>query len=690
MSLARARSHSQDILELIGRHDLTKIPEDQQKLLSVPNSWAVDLHDEPQGPARVPDHVLHTTKEAYLASRDHQKNQNGSDANGSTNGSTRNNQRRNSAAESTQTPKTSPAKAVRSSPPERNTTPSSVEHTELSWSQSPERPPQVPNAPGSSMVCETPAAPLPASRMGPPSVLPSQSSLLLPQAAPVFSLPPPSSDNEEDLETHLPEVQSQPDVPVNMGARLMPPRAHLTISSSLTTNTPPCAQPEQLLPSSRDTEVIPMTEKRQSPVPPSPPHNRRRMKPIRFSSTSPKQARLASAPSSFAGRLPNTTVYASIESSYSSVTSSPVVPSQTEGRSFPIEQLPTREERRLSDVAGAHLNGDEQKGQQKPTVLPEVQTNLLSQRALSNNAQLTDSTLDPYSAFSDAYPDYISKHAGNLWNFVMACVSLQFLQDEMLLVEFLYDDYIRTFSSGYLPYCRKAGPGQEPLSSSEWFNMFVKESKYTQRIVNRKTLSLVLASYPVQVAKARQLVKGDIYEKSSEEGSTDWSSKDNEQRPMRADGTVMASRRSDNGVGEGMTKAYPLLLDGATDLEDPVEDSTPHRKPAQSPHRPKLQPPAGTERRRYFTQPPPQYVPQTGRTVPQSSAASANTPTSRARRSLPYYPYNSPTSSRRSSLGLTPGKDDSRTSRLKEFMKRKRESDIGDNAPSKRRLGSRA
>ncbi|KAG6324208.1 hypothetical protein E4U44_001400 [Claviceps purpurea] len=115
---------------------------------------------------------------------------------------------------------------------------------------------------------------------------------------------------------------------------------------------------------------------------------------------------------------------------------------------------------------------------------------------------------DMYSLFTSTYLSYTTTHAGTLKNFIKALLCLEYLQSERGLHEFLYDDFIRAFSSAYLQYVRNAGPGQEALPAVEWFNLRGGQPEFSRMIITKESVNAALEEFPEEVALARQYIRG--------------------------------------------------------------------------------------------------------------------------------------------------------------------------------------
>lgn len=579
-------SPRQDISELLRRgRILSVIPKDQQNLLERPGSWAVDLKNAPHGLANVPGHVLETTVQAYRARRDTRPSRYNSP-----DGSERSNHENGDAGPSSSRPETEPR-----SPPER----------EISWSKSPE--PAQPELEAPTELPVVRETPKPASMAPPPLPKPQL------QQAPAFDDDLQNSD-EEDLEVELPHAQAQLDViPVNMAAAGPAPTPTPTqTDSTQAVETPPCAQPSQ--------KVVPDTVVKRASPPAKPAEGRRRRhKPIELTSSPIKAVIPTVAPR----RMPTTKTFLNDMSSSHS-TSSSMVPATNSSLGsvrasvehcadilvVTVEQETGRADVHMDDVVGAtqqdHAARPETAADQ-PTPDPPVK-----QPAPARGFAPLNQQLNPYEAFAVAYPDYVTTYEGSLWNFVRACVYIEFLQKERSLRQCLYDDFIRAFS-GYLRYYDNAGPGQEPLPAIEWFNNIPGPALYNGMVITSRDLEYIFNCFQNEVGRARQYMT-PTDDAALEKGRA-------QKKPAQPKSTLHPRQR----------KPPPNFgLDGAMDV-DPPEGAVPEAAaPAQPPSQP--QTPPTLHPRRPLTQLPLPPSPQLGSESPAPTAtpAPAATPTASA------------------------------------------------------------
>lgn len=138
----------------------------------------------------------------------------------------------------------------------------------------------------------------------------------------------------------------------------------------------------------------------------------------------------------------------------------------------------------------------------------------------------SDHASTPLYDFGNAYPDYSERYSGTQLNFVKACLCLEYLRGERALRDFLYDDFIRLFSHGYLDYVNGAGPAQQPLSAIEWFNLQTGPPLYTRQVMTNDNIDAALTFYEADVATirgqvAQQQQEEEVEEEGEEEGGVE-------------------------------------------------------------------------------------------------------------------------------------------------------------------------
>ncbi|GAB0136998.1 hypothetical protein EsDP_00005281 [Epichloe bromicola] len=304
-------------------------------------------------------------------------------------------------------------------------------------------------------------------------------------------------EDEEEMEVDLPRAHQSSQARVNLvSARMQVTStpADGIITQTTSNETPSCAQPDQgvipatVLPKQYAVPCVDGPERRKH----------RRMQPIQFKGTTPvKRAN----PSAFE-RLPTTSRLAEVDSSLSTSSSS-LIPATCATNS--TQNSITGHALAAQQYTAEHASGLNPLHQSYDTTShprPSIENLTLQSK------HETPSSKDMYSRFKTAYPSYATSHAGTLKNFIKAMLCLEYLQAERALREFLYDDFIRAFSSGYLGYVRNAGAGREALPAIEWFNLLDGRPEYFQMIINKKNVKEVLEAYSEEVAHARRYISG--------------------------------------------------------------------------------------------------------------------------------------------------------------------------------------
>ena len=95
----------------------------------------------------------------------------------------------------------------------------------------------------------------------------------------------------------------------------------------------------------------------------------------------------------------------------------------------------------------------------------------------------------PYDAYTTQYPGY----QGTVWDFMRACVCLNYMQQRDMLREFLYDDFIRAFQEEYPYYVVEFGGD---LPAQQWFNRLRGPVVFRNMVITRDTLQQVFQAYP--------------------------------------------------------------------------------------------------------------------------------------------------------------------------------------------------
>ncbi|KAF6823937.1 hypothetical protein CMUS01_10479 [Colletotrichum musicola] len=112
----------------------------------------------------------------------------------------------------------------------------------------------------------------------------------------------------------------------------------------------------------------------------------------------------------------------------------------------------------------------------------------------------------PSEAFRAAYPSY----RGSVGDFVKACLVVKRLHRKQALPKWLYDDFIRAFAEGYIPYVEKKDTTDgTPLSAIQWYVENVEQPTFHKGVVTVGNLDLVFEKYAHEFKSARQSLGGD-------------------------------------------------------------------------------------------------------------------------------------------------------------------------------------
>ncbi|KAG6017506.1 hypothetical protein E4U54_006790 [Claviceps lovelessii] len=306
-------------------------------------------------------------------------------------------------------------------------------------------------------------------------------------------------ENDEEMEVDLPAARESSQARVNLEStriQMMACTPATTVLTQITSNeTPSCAQPDQRDIISGNVHEARSPTRREKEAQQ---RHRRRMRPIQFEGTTP----IRRVDSSSVVRLPSTSRLADVDSSMSTSSSS-IIPAT-------CTTAPTQKSAASGAAAVPILTTEHSS---PPRTLPQPQGHDVAstqrpfiEGPVPQEPQDTSPPKDIYSLFTSTYPAYIASYAGSLQNFVKALLCLEYLQSERGLHEFLYDDFIRAFSSAYLQYVRNAGPGQEALPAIEWFNLRDGPPEFSLMIITKRNLRAALQEFPEEVSLARRFI----------------------------------------------------------------------------------------------------------------------------------------------------------------------------------------
>ncbi|KAK4039854.1 hypothetical protein C8A01DRAFT_16209 [Parachaetomium inaequale] len=173
----------------------------------------------------------------------------------------------------------------------------------------------------------------------------------------------------------------------------------------------------------------------------------------------------------------------------------------------------------------------------------------------------------PYTAFQCAYPDY----KGSLRDFICSVLSILPLQKERALPEFLYDDFVRVFSTDFLKYISTVDNSTRPLPAIQFYNEKVSRPLYTQGILTKNNIKDVANQYP---EKTRSIQQG--LEKTKSEAprrparqASHTATADKQMAQPRPIGTETTNALPEKGLPRAASFASPGL--GAQAPEMPVD-----------------------------------------------------------------------------------------------------------------------
>lgn len=151
--------------------------------------------------------------------------------------------------------------------------------------------------------------------------------------------------------------------------------------------------------------------------------------------------------------------------------------------SLTLAQAPDRNERKTPDYSPGtpHIVSPS----------PEV-TSKLAPSVASPEMESLQTSSAPFVQYCLAYPDY----TGSLQDFLSACLCIP----RRRLATYQYDDFIRAWKEGYLPYVEESGEGA--LVAIDWYMETTEEfpHAYQAKVVTKANLKMILEAYPEEVA----------------------------------------------------------------------------------------------------------------------------------------------------------------------------------------------
>lgn len=118
--------------------------------------------------------------------------------------------------------------------------------------------------------------------------------------------------------------------------------------------------------------------------------------------------------------------------------------------------------------------------------------------------RVSPNTRTPYEEFRAAYPDY--QESANI--FVNALLIVERLKRDWLLPEFLYDDFVRVFSTFYLQYISMSLviKADQVLTAVQWYNDNVREMQYRQKVITKSNIHDMVKAHATEVHKVRNSI----------------------------------------------------------------------------------------------------------------------------------------------------------------------------------------
>ncbi|KAI0023744.1 hypothetical protein F4780DRAFT_727646 [Xylariomycetidae sp. FL0641] len=461
------------------RRSLVRISTEQQDLLSREESWAHHLRSRPKGFMNVPPEVLKTVKDHHA--RQQRTLQSGGLP------SPKGKSPSNEDQPQPEAPASDQNSNLSSNDPEDD----SSEGTPVSnWSESqksappPENP--MPDEPGSE---------------GPPqpfeTQIPEESPLqatIPPSKRPAFRDFPPSSspDQDDELEFKPVSALASTTMPVNKSA----------LATTFNT-TPPSAQ------------IVPCTFEQSRSMDPPTVQKDSRCRP------DPRQPIYKPVPALYRPSKPATSgknpLHVELGSSLSTTnTSSPIIPATNQvesvARRVPAwlgHQASSRQpqtDSKTSDIPQKQVPRPLSPVYKPPS--PGLQTSAPVLPAVDKDpSPARDLPIppppSPFTLYSITYPTY----KGNIRDFITSCTYIQ--SQHHRIRSCLYDDFIRAWVEGYLPYineCDAAGREVKAMNAIEWFNSIEEDPLFNAGIIRKSNLEAILKFYPDEWQNARKVI----------------------------------------------------------------------------------------------------------------------------------------------------------------------------------------
>ncbi|KAI1091538.1 hypothetical protein F5B19DRAFT_458073 [Rostrohypoxylon terebratum] len=190
------------------------------------------------------------------------------------------------------------------------------------------------------------------------------------------------------------------------------------------------------------------------------------------------------------------------------------IPSEALSKNMPVwngdstisqsrESPVSHEESSIQNSPQAQRHSPEYKPQSPILGYSPPTTSFIPQARLEAGPSSMPDSQPPFVRYTVTYPNY----NGTIKDFVTACMYIQ-LQQRRIRAS-LYDDFIRAWHEGYVPYvqdCDDADPPVKILNAIEWFNEIDDDPLYTSRVITKQNLQSALDHYPEELRSAQSLL----------------------------------------------------------------------------------------------------------------------------------------------------------------------------------------
>ena len=175
----------------------------------------------------------------------------------------------------------------------------------------------------------------------------------------------------------------------------------------------------------------------------------------------------------------------------------------------------------------------------------------------------------PFIEFTIAYPQY----TGSLNDFVTACIYLKTLVAKRRLRPFLFDDFVRAWTEGYLPYireCDESDPPTKALRAIEWFNQLDGAPVFTKHILTVPELDRVLEFYPDEAPpSSRETHKIPGYARAADKGK-------GKEFAKSSLATTTSSQSSLKSSAPSIDRGYRGSQGAASTVAEVLDEEPPH------------------------------------------------------------------------------------------------------------------